>query len=112
MKRFLERQFRVPVTWVESASRDTHENAVFTHRMLHPNGIRRIVLVTSSSHMRRAVQEFRAAGFDVIPAPADFARRDEFDLFAYVPRTDALTRSQEALHELLGDAVRELLPRR
>jgi uncharacterized SAM-binding protein YcdF (DUF218 family) len=111
MKRFLEREFRVPVTWAETASRDTHQNAVYSYRMLHPPGIQRIILVTSSSHMRRSVQEFRAAGFEVIPAPADFARRDESGLFALIPRMDALTRSQETLHELLGEFARGRLAR-
>lgn len=107
MKRFLERDFQVPVAWAEHASRDTRENALYTYCLLEPQGIRRIVLVTTSAHMRRSVREFRAAGFEVIPAPTDFAARDEFGLFQFVPMMQALGRSQAALHELLGEAVRD-----
>lgn len=111
MKRFLERDFKVPVAWAETASRDTRENALYSYRMLKTQGIRRIVLVTTSAHMRRSVREFRAAGFEVIAAPTDFAAHDEFGLFQFVPMMQALGRSQVALHELLGEAVRDLATR-
>ena len=35
-------------------------------------GIRRIILVTSASHMPRSVALFEKQGFEVIPAPTDF----------------------------------------
>ena len=59
---------------LEATSRNTRENAVETWSILNEQGIKRIVLVTSASHMPRAESVFRAVGFDVIPAPADFKR--------------------------------------
>ncbi|MGB1879583.1 MAG: YdcF family protein, partial [Gammaproteobacteria bacterium] len=68
----LERDFRVPVRWVESVSQNTRENARLTAGVLD---VRRIVLVTHALHMPRAMREFHAAGFDVTPAPLGFFSR-------------------------------------
>ena len=57
---------------METGSINTRENALDSYGLLAPRGIRRIILVTSALHMPRAAVAFRKAGFDVIPAPADF----------------------------------------
>lgn len=53
----------------ENASRTTWENAVDVALKFNP---KRIVLVTSAYHMRRAVYCFRKQGIDVIPAPTNY----------------------------------------
>src|SRR5262249_60218426 len=70
MSRTLSRNFDVSPRWIEGNSRDTYENARLSAKILFPAGIKRIILVTSSPHEWRAAQEFMAAGFDVVPAPA------------------------------------------
>lgn len=105
----LERNFGVVPQWVERHSRDTFENAQFSARMLFPVGIRRIVLVTSSTHAYRATQEFKAVGFEVIPAPIGVYGRREIGLFRYIPSPSALERSNAAIYELIGEPVRQLL---
>jgi len=70
MQTSLVRDFGVPVRWVENQSRDTFENARYTAQMLKPEGIGRIILITSSTHLWRAVHEYEDAGFEVVPAPA------------------------------------------
>jgi uncharacterized SAM-binding protein YcdF (DUF218 family) len=108
MRRFVEENLQVPVRWVESASGDTHENAVFSARMLGKQGIKRIILVTSSAHMVRAVEEFTAAGLDVTAAPAEMWTWDERGVMAFVPSLLALDRSRTALYEWGGRMVRAL----
>lgn len=57
---------------LESASRDTYENATFTTRLIKPMLGERWLLVTSAWHMPRAIGAFRKAGFEVEPWPVDF----------------------------------------
>ncbi|HOY66295.1 MAG TPA: YdcF family protein [Candidatus Ozemobacteraceae bacterium] len=65
-------------------------------RLLLPRGFRRILLVTNGPHIRRAAATFRAAGFEVLPAPVQTARTvrnacdSDLGLFRY------------AMHEWLG----------
>ena len=110
MSPVLARDFGIRTRWIEGESRDTFENARFSARLLRADGITRIVLVTSSSHEWRAAQEFTSAGLSVEPAPAHVlappAHRPVID---YVPTPLGLTRSTEAIYEILGDAVRRLL---
>lgn len=63
--------------WLEPESRNTYENAVFTARLLQPQGIQRILLVASAMHMPRSVRLFEAQGFEVIPMPVDYAITQE-----------------------------------
>ncbi len=58
--------------WLETASRNTHENAVESLNFLNEQEVERIVLVTSASHMRRSVAVFERQGAIVIPAPTDY----------------------------------------
>jgi len=105
MRRFLEEDLQLPVRFVEPASSDTHENAVYSARLLRAQGIDRVILVTSSAHMVRAAAEFTAAGLEVTAAPAEMWTRDERGLLAYLPSVLALYRSHMALYEWAGRLV-------
>ena len=56
----------------ERLSQDTFENARFSAALAHPSPAERWVLVTSAFHMPRAIGSFRAAGFNIDAAPADW----------------------------------------
>lgn len=60
-----------PALVLEDSSRTTRENAVFTARLLRRRGIDRVLLVTSASHLRRAMGVFAAEGVRATPVPAD-----------------------------------------
>ncbi len=102
MKQVLEQEFAVPVRWMDDASRNTLENARLSRRLLAPAGMNRIYLVTHAWHMPRAAQTFRAAGFEVIPAPTAYTTRHRTDLLTFMPDAHALRDSRIFVHELIG----------
>jgi uncharacterized SAM-binding protein YcdF (DUF218 family) len=109
MRDTLHRNFGVDARWFDDQSFDTFQNASNSVHMLNADGVHRIVLVTRATHMRRAVEEFKAAGIEVIPAPVGILADRELGLYRYLPNTQALLRSDAAIYELLGEPVRQFL---
>ena len=102
-------EYGLPLRWVETASRDTHENAVDTVALLRPAGIAEIVLVTNASHMPRALREFRAAtaatAMHVTPAAMGSAWPADSALLRWMPSGEGALRMRATLHEVLGNLV-------
>lgn len=92
----------VPVRWIESASRDTGDNAALTAVALGRDGITRVALVTHAFHMRRALEHFRRAGLTPAAAPTLIRREGGVEPGDLVPSMRALSQSWVALHEWLG----------
>jgi uncharacterized SAM-binding protein YcdF (DUF218 family) len=67
---------------LENESRNTHENAVLTRKLLDPAPGETWIVITSAFHMPRTVGSFREAGWTIIPYPVDFkfAGDEGFDL--------------------------------
>ena len=105
----LQRNFGIEARWVDDRAYDTFQNARNSARILIAAGVHRIVLVTRATHMRRSVQEYTDAGFEVIPAPAGILAARDFGVLRIIPNADALMRSQTAIYELLGEPVRIFL---
>ena len=88
---------------LEGRSRNTHENALYVREILGARGWRRVLLVTSASHMRRAVAAFQAQGVDVIPAPTDVRVVGRgFSLWQLLPTVGGLEKSSIATKEYMG----------
>ena len=64
MKAALADNFAVPVAWNEDRSRTTWENAVYTARLLQPEKLATVVLVSQAWHLPRALWAFERAGLD------------------------------------------------
>lgn len=110
MKAVLEKEFQVPVKWVEGGSRNTRENAYKSFAMLKKDGVSRIALVTHAWHMPRASREFEQAGFKVFPAATAYTTRYKTDVFSFIPTTGALQKSWLFLHEVIGTWWYRLVP--
>ncbi len=101
-------EYGMPLRWIEATSRDTHENAVNTLALLRPAGIREIVLVTHSAHMRRALREFRAAAeaastpMRITPAPMGQAWLGDSPPLRWLPSSEGILRMRAALREFLA----------
>lgn len=57
---------------LQGQSRNTHEDVLYSSRILSEEGARRVLLVTSAWHMPRSVALFHRLDFEVVPAPTDF----------------------------------------
>lgn len=102
----LERELGVPVRWIESRSRTTHDNAVLSADLLKREGIDRIVLVTHVFDTRRAIAEFEAQGLSVVVAPTGGHGTGENTIFDYLPSMGGLSRSYYATYEIVANLVR------
>lgn len=110
MSTTLQRNFDFKTRWVESHSHDTFENARETAKILLPEGIKHIILITSATHLWRAAHEFTDAGFQVDPAPAVlYSAHPSQGLLAVLPSPKAMERSYEAFYELMGEPARLVL---
>ena len=87
---------------VEESSADTCENAEESLLATRPAAGEQWLLVTSASHMPRAVACFRAVGFPVIPYPVDYRTRGAESLRAQSSISEGLRAADLAAHEWLG----------
>ena len=98
---------------VQDRSVNTYEEAVEDALILKEQGLNKIILVSSATHMRRAVPLFEKQGLEVIPAPTDFSFSDQewenmlrFDgataYTFFVPTVSSMETLQNALKEYLG----------
>jgi uncharacterized SAM-binding protein YcdF (DUF218 family) len=96
---------------LETNSTNTYENGVEIKKIL---GGKPFVLVTSASHIPRAVAVFQKLGLSPIPAPADFRvirnKPRSFlstggllkEMISTLPSSNNLAHSERALHEYAG----------
>jgi uncharacterized SAM-binding protein YcdF (DUF218 family) len=107
-RRVLEQEYGLAPKCVDDRSRDTAENARHMARLLLPQGVRRITLVTDAWHMPRAAAEFRRAGFHVLPAPTGFPAAHARPLLEWLPSATGTLLAREVLREWLARLVMRL----
>jgi uncharacterized SAM-binding protein YcdF (DUF218 family) len=104
MKRVLAEEFNVPVRWLEEKSHNTYENALLSSEILEKAQVKRVLMVTHSRDIARALWAFQNVGIlHVTPAPTLFAPpAGKTGLRDWIPNPYALSRTAVALHELAG----------
>jgi uncharacterized SAM-binding protein YcdF (DUF218 family) len=82
--------------------RDTGEEAAKVLELLGEGA--RVLLVTSASHMPRAVRLFSSAGLDVLPAPTGHlaVQPEDRDWEYWIPSAVNLRKTERAIYEYLG----------
>ena len=92
---------------VESQSRNTTENALFSKKIMEQRSLSHPILVTSAFHMPRSVLQFAKAGISVTPYPADYQTNvnGQFTMFDFVPSGEALKNMSLSLKEYIGLAA-------
>jgi|AJXC01.1.fsa_nt_gi Uncharacterized conserved protein len=84
---------------INGKPKDTKEESIFTKSIVNN---RPFILVTSASHMPRAIKLFKDSGLNPIAAPTDFKGKNIS--FLSLPNIGSLEKSRNAMHELLGIA--------
>jgi uncharacterized SAM-binding protein YcdF (DUF218 family) len=107
-QRVAKEVFGVEVKWLEGQSRDTQENAFNSHEILKEQGIEKIVLVTHSWHMPRSLEQFRAVGFDVLPAPMGPISSNNDSSLSWIPSVEGLRKTTIVLREALAIKVMQI----
>jgi len=75
---------------VEAESKNTRQEAAVIARMLSDRARQPIVLVTSPTHMSRALEEFRAAGLDPVPSAAAYKSEHSLERHRWIPSNGGL----------------------
>ncbi len=106
-QRILSQEYGQTLRWAESESRNTRENARYMAPMLTADGIRRVVLVTHSWHMPRALRAFRAdlpAQVELLPAAMGHVAVAGQGLPSdrWLPSVEGLMQSRMVVREALG----------
>ena len=87
---------------LDSDSQNTRAHAVNLVRLLRSRDISRFVLVTSPTHMRRALWAFRAEGADLIPSPSPSPVDDKYGWGAFWPSSKSLAYAHSAIYDYVG----------
>lgn len=98
MAHSLERDFGIPVRWVEPRSKTTWQNAEYSAAILRRAGIGSVYLVTHAWHEKRALLAFHHFGLTATAAPVDLDALTA----AVLPSSQAWRNSYFAFHEWIG----------
>ena len=97
------------VTMIDTETQNTYENATGTKRLIGPASI---LLVSSASHLPRAVPVFSKQGFRVTPVPCDYISQnlrreswDDIDPFDFLPSDIALQHTREVVAEVASMVI-------
>ncbi len=80
---------------------DTAEEAIQAAAII---GNKHVILVTSASHMPRALKEFKQHGINPIPAPTEFLSRNNstMPVWQYTPKAEYLEQTEDFWRETMG----------
>lgn len=100
---FKEQQISASRLIFESQSRNTFENAKYSYDLIKP-GNETWILISSASHLPRAVKTFERFGWNVTPYPVDY-RSETSGKYERFKRGQALQNWNIFIHEWVGSLV-------
>ena len=93
--------------------KNTHDEAVHMKALAAERGWKRILLVTSATHMKRAEAVFKKEGMSVVPVACNFlVEGNDFKAvepsYSFFPKVDGFIFLGQYLHEKIGSMVYRL----
>jgi len=93
--------------------KNTMQEAKAINKLLNieiPYRKKKIILVTSAFHMKRAKKVFENQGISVVPYPVDFQSKKSFfsslrNPLSYMPSSSNLNKSSNAIREIIGRII-------
>lgn len=98
----LKNEYGLSVKWIEDQSHTTQENAVYSAKLLKPEGVHYIYLVTQFWHMPRAQKIFEKQGFKVFPIAQGYQASERYTPLDFYPSAQGMTLTRQIWHESLG----------
>lgn len=92
---------------IETASRNTLENARYTKQALENRNLKPpYLLITSAFHMRRSLYTFEKAGIQVLPYSSNYiAGKTKISIDEFIPKAEVLSKWGVYLKELIGFGI-------
>ncbi len=87
---------------LERRANTTHTQAIEVAIIAKAHGFKKVVVVTSPAHLRRAVPAFLAQGVDAVGSPAAFASERRLPRSRWRPTPMATEMSRDAIYEYIG----------
>ena len=88
---------------LETRSRTTFENALYSANVLGDHQIKSVILVTDATHLHRGVLCFEAQGIKATPSGCRYrATEFEWRLASFLPNEGAAVANHDVFHEWLG----------
>lgn len=83
--------------------KDTHDEAIALGVIAKERGWKRVILVTSASHLTRATAVFRTnAGVEIVPSPCAFMTKPSPTEWVHAPEIDGFRAFDTWFHEVAG----------
>jgi uncharacterized SAM-binding protein YcdF (DUF218 family) len=106
---FLKNNLGVPLNILSlGICADTHDEALKIAALSKEKGLQRILLVTSATHMPRAMAAFKLAGVNASAVPCDYISsfNSVVDIsWLHLPKTNSLQGFATWIHEIIGTWV-------
>jgi len=92
---------------------NTADEARAVADLMRERGWRKIILITSAWHLRRAARQFREAGVDFVPFPVDYqiGGSGAPTVLEFLPQAGGLSMTETAVRELYGIAFYAIFAR-
>jgi uncharacterized SAM-binding protein YcdF (DUF218 family) len=86
----------------ENKSKDTAQNAFYVSEICKTKGFKKLILVTSAYHLKRSEKLFKRMGLKVLPYPADFKRKNYYNIYSFLPKFSIFAASSKAIREYIA----------